>query len=267
MDAKTLYKRLESYFEPEKCTDIVDKIGIQYDNAQEIKAVYISTFADLEVIENLIEWGVEDAMLFTHHPLPQREGPSYGSKEIPEILLLKMKAQRISLFSYHIPLDRNGVYSPGNNLARVMEITPYEEFYEQNQVLMGVLCQSNMKSAEQVKDRLERLVEHPCQLYDYGDLQLQDGKIAIMAGGASNKNIYQYLKEKGINTFVTGITNSKKAQWIQEIHQKAKEYQINLIGGTHYSTEKFACMAMVDFFQGLGISAEFIETKPDLFDL
>ena len=190
-------------------------------------------------------------LLFTHHPLPQRKASDYKSSEIPRPLLFKMNKHKISLFSYHIPLDRNGVYSPGNNLAKAMNMTTYEEFYFQNEV----------------KERLEMAIGHRSKLYSYGEPTLKSGRVAIMAGGASNPDIYEYLADKGINTFITGVTNPEKAEWVIKIHEKAKQYGINLIGGTHCSTEKFACMAMVDFFEKMGLEAEFIDEEPDLYDL
>ncbi|MBR4860573.1 MAG: hypothetical protein IKU09_00055 [Firmicutes bacterium] len=38
-------------------------------------------------------------------------------------------------------------------------------------------------------------------------------------------------------------------------------------GGCHYSTEKYAPMAMVKFFEGLGMEAEFIEEAPHLSEM
>jgi len=52
-----------------------------------------------------------------------------------------------------------------------------------------------------------------------------------------------------------------------EFHQIAKESKINVMGATHYSTEKYACMAMLDYFAGLGVEAEFIEGTPCKEDL
>jgi hypothetical protein len=39
------------------------------------------------------------------------------------------------------------------------------------------------------------------------------------------------------------------------------------MGGTHYTTEKPACLAMCDYFQKLGLPAEFIEGEPVMEDL
>lgn len=266
MKAKDIYDRLEEYFKPGECTDMV-KNGIQYDNAKEIEKVYTSTFAAESVINEILNRREENILIFTHHPLPQRKAPDYKSGEIPQSLLMKMKEHRVSLFSYHIPLDRNSEYSPGNNLAKAMNMMPYEEFYFQNNVLMGVLCNSDFTTAYEVKERLEKIIGHRAKLYSYGELLLNSGRIAIMAGGASNPDIYEYLAKKGVNAFITGVTNPQKAEWVNKIHKKAKQYRVNLIGGTHCSTEKFACIAMTDFFKKMGLKAEFIDEESDLYDL
>ena len=52
-----------------------------------------------------------------------------------------------------------------------------------------------------------------------------------------------------------------------EFHRIAEEKKINVIGATHYSTEKYACIAMEDYFKKLGIEAEFIEGIPFMEDL
>lgn len=266
MKAKEIYTRLEEYFIPDQCTDVV-KNGIQYDNAEEIEKVYTSTFAAESVINGILDRGQENILLFTHHPLPQRKAPDYRPGEISQSLMMKMKEHKVSLFSYHIPLDRNGVYSPGNNLAKAMDMRPYEEFYFQNNVFMGILCNSYFASVNEVKERLEKVIGHRAKLYSYGEPSLISGRTAIMAGGASNPDIYEYLTGKGVNTFITGVTNPQKADWVNKIHEKAKQYRVNLIGGTHCSTEKFACIAMTDFFREMGLEAEFIDEETDLNDL
>jgi hypothetical protein len=40
-----------------------------------------------------------------------------------------------------------------------------------------------------------------------------------------------------------------------------------MIGASHYSTEKFACMRMTKYFESLGFPAEFVKDKPDMGDI
>ena len=65
--------------------------------------------------------------------------------------------------------------------------------------------------------------------------------------------------------FVTGI--AVKNEHSKKAHEFAEEHRINILGGTHYSTERFACIAMVDYFRKLGLSSEFIEGKPVMEDM
>jgi len=39
------------------------------------------------------------------------------------------------------------------------------------------------------------------------------------------------------------------------------------LGGTHYSTEKFACKKMCKYFEEKGLPARFIEGEPVMADL
>ena len=63
-----------------------------------------------------------------------------------------------------------------------------------------------------------------------------------------------------MNVFVSGIT--VKNDYSKAAHEFAQAHKINILGGTHYSTEKFACIAMMDYFKKLGLPAKFIADEP-----
>jgi len=67
------------------------------------------------------------------------------------------------------------------------------------------------------------------------------------------------LWKAGVNTFIAGITVKNKHS--QKAHDYAQKYKINILGGTHYSTEKFVCITVYDYFKKLGLPSEFIEDK------
>ena len=143
---------------------------------------------------------------------------------------------------------------------------PYGEFYFQNGVLMGALCDSGYTTVDQLTAALRTALNHEVKCYAYGEAALQNGRLAIMAGGAKNTEIYRELHEKGINAFITGVTNAENP-WVTDLHTQAKKYRINLIGGTHYSTEKFAPMAMCHYFSALGLSSQFLAETPQLSEM
>ena len=138
MKASTLYRWLEWTFQPQTCTEVFPVIGLQQGNTDEITRVYTATFASPEVFEQLERLEANTCMLFTHHPRPQRLNTADAPPQIPQKWLDFLKERRISLFSYHIPLDRNSPFSPGVSLAKALGAEPYDSFFEQNQVRMGV---------------------------------------------------------------------------------------------------------------------------------
>ena len=132
MKSSTLYRWLEWTFQPQTCTEVFPVIGLQEDNTEEITRVYTATFASPEVFEQLERLDANTCMLFTHHPKPQRLNTADPPPQIPQKWLDFLKERRISLFTYHIPLDRNSPFSPGVNLARALGAEPYDSFFEQN---------------------------------------------------------------------------------------------------------------------------------------
>ena len=142
MKSSTLYRWLEWTFQPQTCTEVFPVIGLQEDNTEEITRVYTATFASPEVFEQLERLDANTCMLFTHHPKPQRLNTADPPPQIPQKWLDFLKERHIPLFTYHIPLDRNSPFSPGVNLARALGAEPYDSFFEQNLVRMGVVCTS-----------------------------------------------------------------------------------------------------------------------------
>ena len=265
MDANELYGILADFFKPEKCTDIF-KIGLQYHNNDYIRKVYTSTFASRLSIEKVLDKKEKDIMIFSHHPVPQKLNENDSYPEIPTDLIERLKESKVSLFSYHIPLDGHNLYSPSYTLALALKLTPFDTFYYQNGVEMGQLCKGKYSDVNSLKSNLENLLGHLTSLHCYGGKKILNNQIAIMAGCAKNPDIYNELFEKGINTFITGVTN-KEITWVPKIHEQAKANGVNLIGGTHYSTEKFALIYLVEYFENLGIPSEFIEEIPNMSDI
>ena len=83
------------------------------------------------------------------------------------------------------------------NLARALGAEPYDSFFEQNLVRMGVVCTSPFSTATELAQAMERVVGHAVKLYNYAEDVLSRGRFAIMAGGAKNTQIYEQLRDWG----------------------------------------------------------------------
>jgi len=241
-------------------------MGLVCDFATEIKKVYTAVFPSREVMQKILENEIKDAMLFVHHP------SIWDIRKAPEVfqqmdrkLLQEFRDRRISIYNLHVPLDNYGEYSTSVTLAKALNIKPEKPFASYFGSLCGVFGKINLTTVQDLRKKFQNAVGHKVSLYNYGDNEIKDRTVAIIAGGGNDVNMLEEIAKAGVNTFVTGITakndHSKKA------HEFAKKHRINILGGTHYSTERFACISMVDYFKKFGLPAEFIEDKPVMEDI
>jgi len=283
MKAKELYQKLDKDFDLDNCRDDWSEMelndfisenfrkrfmGVVLDNTQDVKRVYTAVFPTDNVLKKILNSGEADVLLFTHHPMIWDITKTPVFININPDLLPKLKERRISLYTLHVPLDRNGEYSTTVNLAKALEIIPEKEFREYFGSDIGIIGKTKLKTVEELTDKIKQVVGYEVKLYRYGVKEIKDGKVALVAGGGNDPETIPQIAEFGINTFVTGITKPNKdySPSIQA-HALLKKFRINLIGTTHYSTEKFACIAMVEYFKNLGLPCEFIEGKSGLEDM
>ena len=244
-------------------------MGIVLDNTEEVKKVYTATIPDTDILEKLIRSGQADILLFSHHAMsydPTIKG--FPFHDIPEDYLTKLKQQRISFYVLHAPLDKNGEYSTSVNLAKNLNLEITDEFCEYEGVKCGVICKTDKRNPTELAEYISSVVGHEVKLIRNGDDVITHGRVAIAAGGGSVGFAAKEISDLGINMYVTGCTRFvPSVDPIIEFHKIIKERKINVIGATHYTTEKFACIAMVRYFEKLGIQAEFLEGRYYLEDL
>jgi len=283
MEAKKLYNHLENDFiKPDMSDDwarymeeIQDylsenfkkrSMGLVCDNSKLINKVYTAVFPTKEIMKKILAEGAEDALLFVHHP------SIWDITKAPKVfyqmdreLLKKFQEKRISIYNLHVPLDNFGKYSTSNTLAEALGIKYEKAFAPYFGAMCGSFGKTKHKTVDELSKEFEKAVGHKISLYNYGSKKIKDQRVALIAGGGNDVEYLQQIADEGVNTFVTGIT--AKNSHSQKAHDFAKEHKINVLGGTHYSTEMFACIAMCDYFKKLGIESEFIPGKPGLEDM
>ncbi|MFX1512004.1 MAG: Nif3-like dinuclear metal center hexameric protein [Promethearchaeota archaeon] len=280
MDAKMLFKQLDQDFDLDNCEDkwVMDfneyisenfkqrHMGLLVDNTEEVDYVYTAVFPSDKVLKEILEVNKKNSLLLTHHPMV------WDIRNTPRVffdisldLLEKFKQRQISIYTLHTPLDKNGEYSTTVNWAKGLEITQEKEFFEYYGVKVGIFGKTKFQRVQELAKNVSKVVSHEIKLFEYGNDKIKDCKVALVAGGGNEIDVLKEIAEEGVNVFITGITALN--DYSRKAHKFAKENRINIIGATHYSTEKFACLAMCDYFKNLGLPCEFIEDKPILEDL
>ncbi|MFA5855758.1 MAG: Nif3-like dinuclear metal center hexameric protein [Candidatus Pacearchaeota archaeon] len=241
-------------------------IGLVCDNSKIINKVYTAVFPTNEVMKFILSKRTKNALLFVHHP------SNWDISKDPNVfqqmnrnLLNKFKENKISIYNLHVPLDNFGEYSTSNSLAKKLDIKNINPFGYYRGSLCGVYGKTDINTTQELSKKFKAILGHKIKLYPYGNNIIKNNLIAIVAGGGNDIDMLEDIKKYRINTFITGVTSlnsySKKA------HDFAKKNKINIIGGSHYSTEKFACIAMCDYFKKHGLDSVFIEGNFDLKDL
>ena len=283
MKAAELYAKLDSDFIKQGLTDdwtswIGDELlgfasvnwkarmmGLFIDNnTDEVANVFTAVFPSDKVISELLNKKVKNTVLFTHHPMVwdinRKEVFSGASKK----LLLKLKAKNISVYTLHVPLDDYGLNSTGVTLAQALDLRPVDKFGLYYGAYAGVIASSVFKTVKELADKMQLVLGHNVKVYNYGSADINHERVAIVAGGGLTETINELVKLK-VKVLVTGI--SVLNDFSKEAHNLAKENKITIIGGTHYSTEKFACIKMCSYFKKLKLHSEFIEDFPCMNDL
>lgn len=242
-------------------------MGLVCDNTPEIAKVFTAVFPSEKVMKEILGKGVSEAMLFVHHPRV------WDICKAPEVfqdmrkeLLEEFRENKISIYNLHVLLDNFGEYSTSGTLAKALGLEIEKPFAPYFGSLAGVFCKTSIKTVQELHSVFEKAISHKASLYNYGDSEIKDGLVAVAAGGGNDVEVcLKEIAKEGINTFVTGITALNSHS--QKAHDFDKENKINVLGGTHYSTEKFACIKMCDYFRKQGLPSEFIPDSPVMEDL
>jgi len=282
MKAKTLYARLEKDFIKPGLTDewakYMDSIrdflsdnfkkrsmGLVCDFASDVNQVYGAVFPSDRVMQEILNRNITDAMLFVHHAANWdiRKNPVFT--QMNRELLEKFRERRISIYNLHVPLDNFGEYSTGVSLAEALGMQVQEPFAPYFGGLAGVIATTDCKTISELKKRFEKAVAHRVKLYKYGKEKIADSRVMIVAGGGNDMDIVREGINSGIGIVVSGVTARNSHS--EETHKQEERLGINVLGGTHYSTETFACIKMCDYFRKLGLKSEFIPDTPVMEDM
>jgi putative NIF3 family GTP cyclohydrolase 1 type 2 len=282
MIAKELYTQLEKDFikpehsdewykymtelEPFICDNFKNRdMGLVCDFTETINRVYTAVFPSENVLRRIIN-NAENAMLFVHHASvwDMKKSP-VGFYLMDASLLEKIKKKHISIYCFHTPLDDFSEYSTSKTLADALDIDVIRPFVNYYGGLCGVIGKTKCNTINELKSRFSEAVGHETKLYQYGDNEISENLVAVCAGGGNQEFVINELIENNIKALITGIT--VKNDFSAPVHELAESNRINLFGGTHYSTEKFACIAMCKYFAKLGLPSEFIEDEPCYDDL
>ena len=240
-------------------------IGLMCDFTSDIEKVYTTVFLSDKVLSWILNENISNAMLFSHHPTRWDLKNNNGNYAPNEDYIAKLKERNIAVYILHHPLDNYSKYSTCGTLANELKINILKPAFLYMGAYCGVIGTTECKSIDELSHCYTQTVGHKTSVYAYGNGNVQGEKVAVCPGGGNAMLVINEMIENNIKTLITGVTIVN--DYSQETHIFEKENKINVLGGTHYSSEKFAPIEMCKYFNNLGLQSNFIDDSPDLFDL
>lgn len=242
-------------------------IGLMFSSGNECQKIYTSCFPSRFVLSSIESKKLKDVLLIVKHPFDWDGSTGFIPYSAEDLEIIKR--YRIAVYSLHTPLDKNrneaGLFSTAHAFCKVIGLKPEGEFGKESDnnpymkigVLGSVIGQNLSMLSRSISSRLKQNVKS----WEFNPGLVK--KIGIITGGGSEKRLLIEAKAHGLDTYITGVTKPNawppSNQLIEDFFATAKKFNINIIGASHYLTEKWALELSMPYFSRLGVPAEFIE--------
>ena len=208
-------------------------------------------------------------LLFSEHPIAF-ESDVEGFAPLARSSFERLKADGISFYHVHAPLDQHPEVSPSRLVAGALDLTGLDEYYPIAGGLSGgaAIIGESDATVDGLAGRLGEALGPEIPVEVLSRPRDRAGRVAVVAGGGADADILQASLERGCETFVTGNAATRcRLDFVQAGVRKfralADEAQVAVVDGTHYGLEKPPQLAMVPWFESLGLPAEFRPGKPE----
>ena len=236
-----------------------EKSGLMFDFSDTAGKAYCVVFTTPEVFDRLLLVADAPCLLFTHHPHDYNEDAS-GFGPFPGDYLDEFERREIAVYAIHAPLDVGLNICVSKSLAQRLSLSdpvPFCEACGGHLGVMGSLAASDL--AEMAAHVRGSLGIDSVDIFDYG---AQPGLVAVVAGGGDQAGILERAEDLGCATYITGTAVhrwERAGEGNEKFHALARRSGINVIGASHYHTEKCAVQDVAVWLEKNGLQAEFLE--------
>lgn len=254
-------KSFKSFRKPMHHTGLVIK------NSDEVNRIYTAFAPSTYVLEQIKKRGVKGSLLVVKHPFDW-DGRKIGQGFIPisQRDYDLMEEMGVSLYSLHTPIDKNRndkVVSTAYGFAKIIGLKVEEEFAPEGErnpkLLLGLIGKVKDKSFDELVRRLNSTLHYKVKTKKTSD---DVGRVAVVTGGGFVQELMQEAKDKGCKTYITGIITPNSSEYSKTNFPPTlvavEKVGINVIGASHYLTEKWAMEFSVPYFNQF-CRTEFIE--------
>jgi putative NIF3 family GTP cyclohydrolase 1 type 2 len=206
-------------------------------------------------------------LLFSEHPLDFADEPGFLPLSLESFDSLRDRA--CGFYHAHAPLDMHPEVAPSRLCAEGVGLVALEEYFPIATGIPGgaAIVGDSSLSLEGLADAFRSYLGPEIKVHVITRPRPEAGRVAVVAGGGAEVGILRQSIERGCQTYVTGnAATNCRIDWVQEqvreFRELAEKTDVALIDAMHYGMEKPPQLAMVGWFERLGLPAEFVPDGP-----
>ena len=237
------------------------KTGLMVAGSATVHAVRTAVFVTYRIVNKLRD--SVPCLLFTHHNFDYHEDDR-GLQAIRPDQIEDLMEHAHSVYVAHAPLDTHQVYGTSLALAEAVGIKVKKLFYDYFGAPTALVGDAGAWELEAFAEHVRKCLLRP--KVDVQKHHPEVRKVAVVAGGGDLPDLLQEAYDRGCDTMLLGTLEHRWAiPAVQEDHAEFlrlnERLKLNLIGGSHFATERPAMIRVVDLFKSMGVPSEYCEDE------
>jgi putative NIF3 family GTP cyclohydrolase 1 type 2 len=208
-------------------------------------------------------------LLFSEHPIAFEDDVE-GFAPLARATFERLRGEEISFYHVHAPLDQHPEIAPSRLVAEGVGLTGLEEYFPIAEGIPGgaAIVGDTGSRLDELAERLRAYLGPEIPVDVLSRPRERAGRVAVVAGGGAERPILEASLERGCETYVTGNAATQCSlefvqESVREFRALADEAGVAVVDATHYGLEKPPQLAMVGWFERLGLPAEFMPGRPE----
>lgn len=207
--------------------------------------------------------------LFSEHPIAYEDDVE-GFAPLARESFERLRGEEISFYHVHAPLDQHPEVAPSRLVAEGVGLRGLEEYFPIADGIPGgaAVIGNDELTLDELAGRLRSYLGREIPVDVVSRPRERAGRVAVVAGGGADRQILEASLERGCQTYVTGGAVTRcRLDFVREaardFRMLADEAGVAVVDATHYGLEKPPQLAMVGWFDQLGLPAEFRPGRPE----
>ena len=250
--------------------DFCDRFnGLMLRGGETVEHVTCAAFPCQEVVEAVLGQGGGDALLFLHHPIDM-EVAGGGFLPIPPRALEQMRAQGISIYACHAPMDCHDEKGTSASIAHAFGVQVERGFAWYGSGFAGRI---GAVAPQGVGD----LVANGKEIFGVDRVEVGGAepgtitRVAIVAGGGDDVEVMEEAESRGAEAYITGEwytrtlpVEASEREWAETNRAACEAYaassKMAMLGFSHAATEFLVMKThMAPWFRKRGLKVECVE--------